>query len=68
MGTSHTSLPGIDSDHDQYDGMANPVELIDADAEGLEGEYYEADMLPALGTCKALYPFEGVFLLIVLIL
>lgn len=49
---SHTSLPGADSDQDQYDGHA-----VD------ESEYYEADMmLPALGTCKALYPFEGEFI------
>ncbi|XP_019874134.2 formin-binding protein 1-like isoform X2 [Aethina tumida] len=45
LGTSHTSLPGSD----QYDGHgADP-----------ESEYYEADMLPAIGTCKALYPFEA---------
>lgn len=53
LGTSHTSLPGMDSDPDQYDG-ANPEML----AEG-EEEYDEEYMLPALGTCKALYPFEG---------
>ncbi|KAK9884923.1 hypothetical protein WA026_009160 [Henosepilachna vigintioctopunctata] len=49
LGTSHTSLPGVDSDPDQYDGHpADP-----------ESEYYEADLLPAIGTCKALYPFEA---------
>lgn len=53
LGTSHTSLPGMDSDPDQYDG-ANPEML----AEG-EEEYDEEYMLPALGTCKALYPFEA---------
>lgn len=53
MGTSHTSLPGADSDQDQYDGnqAENDKEFYD--------NIYEADMLPALGTCKALYPFEG---------
>lgn len=49
MGTSHTSLPGVDSDPDQYDGhTADP-----------ESEYYEADLLAPMGSCKALYPFEG---------
>ncbi|XP_028139077.1 formin-binding protein 1-like isoform X3 [Diabrotica virgifera virgifera] len=47
LGTSHTSLPGADSDPDQYDGN------------GGESEYYEADLLPSIGTCKALYPFEA---------
>lgn len=45
LGTSHTSLPGIDSDADQPDGD--------------EGEYCEAEQLPPLGTCRALYPFDG---------
>lgn len=56
LGTSHTSLPGVDSDPDpdQYDGTHLPPMLPEA-----EGEYYEADLLPALGTCKALYPFEA---------
>ncbi|XP_060527343.1 formin-binding protein 1-like isoform X2 [Cylas formicarius] len=51
IGTSRTSLPttGADSDHDQYDGnVADP-----------ESEYYEADMLPTIGNCKALYAFEA---------
>ncbi|XP_072386910.1 formin-binding protein 1-like isoform X2 [Diabrotica undecimpunctata] len=47
LGTSHTSLPGADSDPDQYDGN------------GGESEYYEPDLLPSIGTCKALYPFEA---------
>lgn len=53
MGTSHTSLPGADSDQDQYDAnqAENDKEFYD--------NIYETDMLPALGTCKALYPFEG---------
>ncbi|XP_018328161.1 formin-binding protein 1-like isoform X2 [Agrilus planipennis] len=50
LGTSHTSLPGADSDPDQYDSHHN---------NDPESEYYEADLLPALGTCKALYPFEA---------
>ncbi|KAJ8985720.1 hypothetical protein NQ317_014371 [Molorchus minor] len=48
LGTSHTSLPGVDSDPDQYDGHG--IE---------ESEYYEADILPSIGSCKALYPFEA---------
>lgn len=51
LGTSHTSLPGVDSDPDQFDGHAGGDP---------ESEYYEADMLPIIGTCKALYPFEGI--------
>ncbi|KAF5276896.1 hypothetical protein FQA39_LY06447 [Lamprigera yunnana] len=47
LGTSRTSLPGADSDQEQYDGPN--VEN--------EGEYY--DVLPSLGTCKALYTFEA---------
>ncbi|XP_064214004.1 cdc42-interacting protein 4 homolog isoform X4 [Tribolium castaneum] len=49
LGTSHTSLPGVDSDPDQYDGHA-----VDP-----ESEYYEADLLAPMGICKALYPFEA---------
>ncbi|CAH0553264.1 unnamed protein product [Brassicogethes aeneus] len=49
LGTSHTSLPGVDSDPDQYDGNG-----VDPDS-----EFYEADMLPSIGTCKALYAFEA---------
>lgn len=51
LGTSHTSLPGADSDPDQYDGHGGDP----------ESEYYEADVLAPMGTCKALYPFEGIF-------
>ncbi|XP_031357233.1 formin-binding protein 1-like isoform X3 [Photinus pyralis] len=47
LGTSRTSLPGADSDQDQYDG--HPAEN--------ESEYY--DVLPSLGMCKALYAFEA---------
>lgn len=55
LGTSHTSLPGADSDQDQFDGHnADP-----------ESEYYEADLLPAIGTCRALYPFDGKFILLI---
>ncbi|XP_019767766.1 formin-binding protein 1-like isoform X4 [Dendroctonus ponderosae] len=51
LGTSHTSLHHADSDQDQYDGNhADP-----------ESEYYEADVLPAIGICRALYAFEGTF-------
>jgi len=49
LGTSHTSLPGADSDQDQYDGN--------------DRDYYdnisELDMLQPLGTCKAIYPFDA---------
>ncbi|KAG5886697.1 hypothetical protein JTB14_007098, partial [Gonioctena quinquepunctata] len=50
LGTSHTSLPGADSDPDHFDGHG-----VDP-----ESQYYEADtLLPTIGTCKALYPFEA---------
>ncbi|XP_066153190.1 formin-binding protein 1-like isoform X3 [Euwallacea fornicatus] len=49
LGTSHTSLHHADSDQDQYDGNHGDP----------ESEYYEADMLPAIGICRALYPFEA---------
>ncbi|XP_076258097.1 formin-binding protein 1-like Cip4 isoform X3 [Rhynchophorus ferrugineus] len=51
LGTSHTSLHAndFDADQDQYDGNhADP-----------ESEYYEADMFPAIGVCRALYAFEA---------
>lgn len=44
LGTSHTSLPGSGGVHDP------------AIAEEM---YYEAEPLQPLGTCKALYTFEG---------
>ncbi|XP_044731273.1 formin-binding protein 1-like isoform X2 [Chrysoperla carnea] len=46
LGTSHTSLPNIDSDQDQNDGVE-------------EGEYCDVEQLPPLGTCRALYPFDA---------
>lgn len=57
LGTSHTSLPGADSDPDQYDGNG-----ADGDREFYDN-IYETEILPALGTCKALYPFEGTILI-----
>lgn len=46
LGTSHTSLPGSGQ------GSANENAMID-------DTYYEAEALQPLGTCRALYPFEG---------
>lgn len=48
LGTSHTSLPGSGQ------GSANDQVMN-------EDMYYEAEPLQALGTCKALYPFDGMF-------
>lgn len=45
LGTSHTSLPGSGQ------GSANEQQN--------EEMYYEAEPLQPLGTCKALYPFDG---------
>lgn len=46
LGTSHTSLPGSGQ------GSTNDQPINDE-------MYYEAEALPPLGTCKALYPFDG---------
>ncbi|XP_037038980.1 formin-binding protein 1-like isoform X3 [Bradysia coprophila] len=46
LGTSHTSLPGSGQ------GSANDQVMN-------EDMYYEAEPLQALGTCKALYPFDA---------
>ena len=42
---------------------ANAEAEIDAEEEDdtLNGEVYESDLLPILGTCRALYAFEGQF-------
>ncbi len=53
---SSTSLPS--SDQDQSDKAASS-DVVDADD---DDEYFEAEPLPILGKCKALYPFEGKFL------
>ncbi|KAJ4433034.1 hypothetical protein ANN_15291, partial [Periplaneta americana] len=48
LGTSHTSLPDSDQEHG------------DSDAQGQPGsDYCDGEVLPALGICKALYPFEA---------
>ncbi|XP_021926018.1 formin-binding protein 1-like isoform X2 [Zootermopsis nevadensis] len=48
LGTSHTSLPDSDPEHG------------DSDAQGHPGsDYCDGEVLPALGICKALYPFEA---------
>jgi hypothetical protein len=48
LGTSHTSLPDSDPDN------------ADIDAQGQSGsDYCDGEVLPALGICKALYPFEA---------
>ncbi|XP_021698142.1 formin-binding protein 1-like isoform X6 [Aedes aegypti] len=46
LGTSHTSLPGSGQ------GSTNDQPINDE-------MYYEAEALPPLGTCKALYPFDA---------
>lgn len=45
LGTSHSSLPG--SGH----GSTNEQQIND--------EIYDPEILQPLGTCKALYPFDG---------
>ncbi|KAJ6643735.1 Formin-binding protein 1-like [Pseudolycoriella hygida] len=45
LGTSHTSLPGS--------GQGSANDQVNEDM------YYEAEPLQALGTCKALYPFDA---------
>ncbi|XP_065089994.1 formin-binding protein 1-like isoform X6 [Ochlerotatus camptorhynchus] len=46
LGTSHTSLPGSGQ------GSTNDQPINDE-------MYFEAEALPPLGTCKALYPFDA---------
>lgn len=48
MGTSHTSLPGSGQ------GSTNDQHIHD--------DLYDIEPLQPLGTCKALYPFDGKFL------
>lgn len=62
IGMSSTSLPS--SDQDQSDKAACS-DVIDGDD---DDEYFEAEPLPILGKCKALYPFEGEFLDLELVL
>ncbi|PSN47163.1 Formin-binding-like protein 1 [Blattella germanica] len=48
LGTSHTSLPDSDPEH------------ADSDPQGQPGsDYCDGEVLPALGICRALYPFEA---------
>ncbi|XP_042210378.1 formin-binding protein 1-like isoform X2 [Homarus americanus] len=47
IGLSHNSLPGSDT-YDQPDG-----------ADDDNAEFYDAEPLPIIGTCRALYTFEG---------
>jgi len=56
LGTSHTSLPGSGQ------GSANENAIG-------EDTYYETEVetLNPLGTCRALYPFEGEWIAIVLL-
>lgn len=65
---SHTSLP--DSEVERL--YANAEAEIEAEADEddtLNGsEVYENELLPVLGTCRALYTFEGQFFPIVLLL
>lgn len=47
IGLSHNSLPGSDT-YDQPDGGDDD-----------NAEFYDAEPLPIIGTCRALYAFEG---------
>ncbi|XP_065169257.1 cdc42-interacting protein 4 homolog isoform X2 [Atheta coriaria] len=51
LGASHTSLPGADSDPDQYDGHAD-------DRGEFYDNIYDTEFQP-LGICKAIYAFEA---------
>ncbi|PNF34645.1 hypothetical protein B7P43_G05861 [Cryptotermes secundus] len=48
LGTSHTSLPDSDPEHGDTDAQGQPC-----------SDYCDGEVLPALGVCKALYPFEA---------
>ncbi|GFG34405.1 hypothetical protein Cfor_07669, partial [Coptotermes formosanus] len=48
LGTSHTSLPDSDPEHADTDAQGQP-----------SSDYCDGEVLPPLGICKALYPFEA---------
>jgi hypothetical protein len=48
LGTSHSSLPDSDPEHGDSDAQGQPC-----------SDYCDGEILPALGVCKALYPFEA---------
>ena len=54
---SSSSLPSSEQG-DHSEGVGAPSsDVIDGDDD--DEEFYEAEPLPILGRCKALYPFEG---------
>ncbi len=56
---SSSSLPSSEQG-DHSEGVGAPSsDVIDGDDDDDE-EFYEAEPLPILGRCKALYPFEGI--------
>jgi hypothetical protein len=48
LGTCHTSLADSDPEHGDSDAQVQPC-----------SRYCDGEVLPALGVCKALYPFEA---------
>ena len=56
---SSTSLPTSEQDHSERIEIP-AVDVIDGDEE--DEEFFEAEPLPILGRCRALYTFEGEFL------
>lgn len=54
--TSHSSLP--DSEVERL--YANAEAEVDVEVDtGNDSELYDSELLPILGTCRALYAFEG---------
>ena len=53
---SSTSLPSSEQDHSERVELA-AVDVIDGDEE--DEEFFEAEPLPILGRCRAIYTFEG---------
>lgn len=54
--TSHSSLP--DSEVERLYANAEAEVEIEVDCTN-ESEPYDSELLPILGTCRALYAFEG---------
>jgi len=53
---SSTSLPSSEQDHSERVELG-ATDVIDGEEE--DEEFFEAEPLPILGRCKAIYTFEG---------
>ena len=58
--TSSMSLPSSSSGSNEKSG-GRDVGEVDEDIDEDEEEFFEAETLPIIGRCHALYPFEGTY-------